>query len=119
MHDQSDKFSFNWSLMNYYIEAPPDGHNEYGFMIHDDVYSSSLIEVQDYVHKYYDGLFDKLSPMKELNVEVDSATCNWISSNLYALETMSTITGNLETHYQGLIDTNNVYLKNNKTEYST
>lgn len=61
----------------------------------------------------YNGLFDKLEPMKELNVEVDPSSCNMIASNLYALDTMSTITGNLETYYQGLVDTSNVYLKNN------
>lgn len=36
-----------------------------------------------------------------------------IASNLYALEKMSYITGNLETYYQGLIDETNTYLKNN------
>ena len=42
-----------------------------------------------------------------------------IGSNLYALETMSTITGDLEAYYQDQIDTFNVYLKNNQTDYST
>lgn len=88
-------------------------------MIHDVAYSDSLIDVEDYVVTTYEGIFDKLDPMKELSVTVNPGECNFIASNLYVVHLMSELLSDLEESYQNDIDLYETYLGSNETAYST
>lgn len=43
--------------------------------------------------------------MAELNVVVDVNSCNFLTSNLYVIEAMSTLTDRLADEYQAKLDT--------------
>ena len=79
------------------------------------------VRVQDYVIEFYEkngygAVFHKLEPMKELNIEIGS--CNWITSNLKAIDIMANITSELIDYYDDLLFTAKNELKANETLYA-
>lgn len=89
-----------------------------GFKISDKTYSSSLIDVQEYIKLEYDGIFDILDPMRELNVIVDDK-CNYLISNLYAIDVMTSLTYRLVMDYTKKLEDQSSLLKATETDYAS
>jgi hypothetical protein len=89
-----------------------------GFAITDTVYTNHDISVQMYVTTDYHDIFTKLTPMMDVSVTVDEDSCNWMVSELMAMDIMATLTGDLVDYYEDEIDSWKTYLKANETEYS-
>lgn len=72
--------------------------------------------LEEYSKNTYGAVFEKLEPMKELNIH--KVECGWTTSNLMAIDIMANITSELMGYYDDLLFTAKNELKANETIYA-